>query len=248
MVNNALKTLFSDIADAIRSKNGSTETMKPAEFPNKIKDISSGGYAEGYADGKQAEYDAFWDTIQKNGDTYMHYGYMFANGDVWTQEHIEKVKYKNLKANYSSVIFSSNKSITDLSAFSIETPYTPYGNIGKTSYSNTFGGCENLVKSPLLHLGSIGSCPNMFNGCFALEELQTYYDPNDPSGYLTSDLDLQYSTKLNRKSIEDLVYGLSPDTSEKAITLSKVARQNAFTDEEWATLIATKANWAISLV
>ncbi len=211
-----------------------------------------------YATGKQAEYDAFWDTIQKNGDTYMHYGYLFSNGDVWTQENIEKVKYKNLKASYSSVIFSGNKSITDLSAFSIDTPRTTHG-IGKTSYSNTFGGCENLVKSPLLHLGSMSSNPNCFNRCYALEELQTYYDPNDPNGYLTGDLDLQYSTKLSRKSIENLVNGLSPDTSGKTLTLSEAAVNKAFEtsegandgvdSDEWKNLTTTEhPNWSISLI
>lgn len=38
---NALSTLFTDIANAIRAKTGepSTATMKPAEFPQKITDI-----------------------------------------------------------------------------------------------------------------------------------------------------------------------------------------------------------------
>jgi hypothetical protein len=39
MAENVLGTLFSDIADAIRSKTGSTETMKPAEFPEQINNI-----------------------------------------------------------------------------------------------------------------------------------------------------------------------------------------------------------------
>jgi hypothetical protein len=215
-------------------------------------------YEQGFEDGKKAEYDAFWDNIQKNGDTFMSYRYLFANEDVWTQENIEKVKYKNLKANYSSIMFVGNTSITDLSAFSIETPHTFYGDIGKTSYSNTFGGCENLVKSPLLHLGSMGGCPNMFANCFALEELNTYYDESDPNGYLTADLDLQYSTKLNRKSIEDLVYGLSPDTSGKTITLSRAAVDKAFETSggledgadspEWYSLIDTRSNWTFNLI
>ncbi len=40
---NALGTLFSDIADAIRGKTGDTGTMKPAEFPTAIERIVSGG-------------------------------------------------------------------------------------------------------------------------------------------------------------------------------------------------------------
>lgn len=40
---NVLGNLFKDIADAIRSKNGETGTMKPAEFPEKIAAIQTGG-------------------------------------------------------------------------------------------------------------------------------------------------------------------------------------------------------------
>lgn len=46
MANNALSSLFSDIADAIRGKTGDTATMKPAEFPEKIATIETGCEAE----------------------------------------------------------------------------------------------------------------------------------------------------------------------------------------------------------
>ena len=99
---------------------------------------------------------------------------------------------------------------------------------------------------------------NCFNRCFALEELQTYYDPNDSNGYLTGDLDLQYSTKLSRTSIENLINGSSPITSDKTITLSLTAVNKAFetsegandgeTSTEWLTLKDTKPNWTFVLV
>ena len=40
---NALGELFSNIANAIRDKTGSTETMKPIDFPIKIAEIEGGG-------------------------------------------------------------------------------------------------------------------------------------------------------------------------------------------------------------
>ena len=40
---NALGQLFGGIADAIREKSGETGTMKPAEFPEKIRSIETGG-------------------------------------------------------------------------------------------------------------------------------------------------------------------------------------------------------------
>lgn len=43
MSNNVLGNLFQDIADAIRSKKGGTETMKPNEFPANISALEIGG-------------------------------------------------------------------------------------------------------------------------------------------------------------------------------------------------------------
>lgn len=42
---NALTTLFEEIAQAIKDKTGDTATMKPAEFPEKITGIQTGGGA-----------------------------------------------------------------------------------------------------------------------------------------------------------------------------------------------------------
>lgn len=47
---NALANLFTDIADSIRSKTGSTEKLSPSDFPSQIDSISvGGGGAEGCA-------------------------------------------------------------------------------------------------------------------------------------------------------------------------------------------------------
>ena len=44
---NVLGTLFGEIADAIREKSGEGGTMKPAEFPDKIAQIVTGGGGSG---------------------------------------------------------------------------------------------------------------------------------------------------------------------------------------------------------
>jgi hypothetical protein len=43
MADNVLGVLFQDIADAIRTKTGGTDTMKPNEFPTQIANIPVGG-------------------------------------------------------------------------------------------------------------------------------------------------------------------------------------------------------------
>ena len=50
---------FTEIADAIRSKTGETDLIKPSDFAGKVEDV--------YDAGKQAEHDRFWDSFQRNG-------------------------------------------------------------------------------------------------------------------------------------------------------------------------------------
>lgn len=62
----AIKTYFQNIADAIRAKGGTVATLTPAEMPQAIADLPSGGggdftpveplasdYKDGYVDGSQ---------------------------------------------------------------------------------------------------------------------------------------------------------------------------------------------------
>ena len=44
---NVLSTLFQDIVNAIRSKNGDTDKMKPIDFPEAIFSIEGGGSSGG---------------------------------------------------------------------------------------------------------------------------------------------------------------------------------------------------------
>lgn len=73
-------------------------------------------------------------------------------------------------------------------------------------------------------------------------------------GVIGQDLDISYqnvkpsSSALSGDSIKNIIEHLSPTATGKKLTLSKTARTNAFTDTEWAALIAPKSNWTISLV
>ena len=187
-----------------------------------------------YDAGKQAQYDEFWDDFQKNGTEYMYYGYAFANRDVWTQDMIEKVKYKNLKANQFSYVFIDNTSITDLSMFTFECS-------GTLPLNNTFGNCQNLKKCMPINCNKVYNFANVFNKCNALEELFL-------SGTLKrSGLDLKSSTKLSKESIESVINVLSSTASGQTVILSQTAVDNAFTAEEWEELVNTKMNWTITL-
>jgi hypothetical protein len=200
------------------------------------------GYAEGFEAGKKAENDAFWDGAQKNGTEPVYYGYLFCNRDVWTQERIEKVKYKHFIAQYFAVVFNGNTSITDLSMFTMESYKYDDGGHAKFSLSACFSGCSNLVKCMPLNFDFVSGAPNAFNGCAALEELPI-------SGTIkVGDLNLKDSPKLSKASITSIINALSTTTSGLTVTLSKTAKEAAFTDAEWETLKNTRSNWNIDLV
>ena len=67
-------------------------------------------------------------------------------------------------------------------------------------------------------------------------------------GNITNVTTFADSTKLSRASIESIIASLWDDaTSDNTITFSQTAVNNAFTTEEWETLVATKPNWTIAL-
>lgn len=216
-----------------------------------ILDTKADGYDNGFEDGKKAEYDAFWDDFQKNGTEFLYYGYAFANKDLWTQEAMDKIKYKHFLANYFSVVFSNNASITDLSAFSFESERNTWGDFNRLALSYTFNGCTNLKKCMPINCGMVYSFTNAFNGCTALEELIL-------SGTnINSGLDLKWSKKLNKASLTSVINCLDITKTGQSVTLSLTAVNNAFetssgaadgsTSAEWTALVATRPSWTISL-
>ena len=73
---------FTEIADAIREKTGTTDLIKPSEFASKVNDV--------YQAGKKSQYDEFWDSFQANGER-TRYDFAFG-GTGWKQDTL-KPKY-----------------------------------------------------------------------------------------------------------------------------------------------------------
>jgi hypothetical protein len=65
------------------------------------------------------------------------------------------------------------------------------------------------------------------------------------SGTIGNDIDFKDCPKLSRASIENIIGVLSDTAEGKTATFSLEAVNNAFTDDEWNTLVATKPNWTI---
>lgn len=73
---NVLGELFQNIADAIRSKTGSTDTLKPNQFPAAIEGITTGGGSSG---DNRVKYVTF--VYEENGETKEH-SYPVIEGDT----------------------------------------------------------------------------------------------------------------------------------------------------------------------
>lgn len=183
------------------------------------------GYDFGFDEGKKAEYDRFWDTFQQNGKRRM-YAYAFSFG--WDD------------SNFN--------------------PKYPLTGIGQVTYMFYY----SLITNVDVDIEIIDNANSMFSQCSKLHTVKklivrenvpcnnTFYNCNELAnitfeGVIGQSISFQYSP-LTKESIMNVVEHLSSTASGKTCTFNKTAKEAAFTADEWATLIATKTNWTISLI
>ena len=170
------------------------------------------------------------------------------------EEHNVVIDTKNL--TIASRFFSNCYTLTSFPDFD-------FSNCESISYF--FNNCYALVEVGTIGNENIKNCEHLFYGCGNLKKIGMVYSNENTlwdrtsfycgkledvriSGVIgASDISLQWSTKLSKESITSFINALSLTATGKSITFSKTAKQNAFTDTEWASLIATKPNWTISL-
>ena len=213
--------------------------------------------------GKQAEYDKFWDKYQNNG-TRGNYSYAFgadsADDNGWDDE-LFKPKY-DIIANGASYMFRYSK-ITNLKQILIDCGVKFIPNT--TTFYYTFH-ASAITHIPDLSSAEAKNCQNAFNGCadlVSIDKLKVIETCVFDAAFIgctslenliiegvigTSSFNVRYSPKLSKASITSIINVLSTTTSGLTVTLSKTAKEAAFTTDEWAALIATKTNWTISLV
>jgi hypothetical protein len=234
--------------------------------------VGGGSYDEAFAEGKQAEYDAFWKAYQNNG-TRDNYQYGAFGGDGWVDE-LFKPKYK-IKAKYNYQMFYGCRltEILDIdfseasdmqSTFSVCYYLEHIGEIAAIKSKNNksaFHACKKLKTIDKLIVNSAATFDSTFYQCEALENITI-------EGEIGNDINFQWSTKLKAASIESIVNHLSDTVSGKTLTLSKTAADTAFpcwyenengewvnvgcgANGEWLELIAPKVEngkWIIDLV
>ena len=219
-----------------------------------------------YEAGKNAEYDAFWDTFQQNGSKTI-YRNAFANTG-WTPE-IFKPKYKIvLGANdYSAVgmfYWFGNADAPELDYRTVKHMIDTSGitsaqemfHSARINYIDVdFSNCQSIYccfaggwqARTLTHitLKISEKCTNMAYAFSRCDELTDLFFAE--GSVVAADIDLEVCP-LTKSSMENAINALSPTVSGKTIILNKSAKDATFTADEWAALIATKSNWTISLV
>ena len=247
---------ISAIADAIRSKTGSAEKYYTSEMAD--------GVAEVYEAGKKAEYDAFWDSYQNNGNR-SSYGNAFS-GEGWNDD-VYNPKY-SMQSSYSYAMFYGSR-IYDIykdGKVSIDfSKSTEIGNLFSNSlvrYIDVLDTSSATVMNTLLYRAQelstinklvihqgITSATNTFGYCGALENVTI-------EGVIPVSIDIHWSP-LTYDSILSIITHLSDTVTGQTLTLSKAAVNKAFetsasandgsTSAEWLALVASKPNWTISL-
>ena len=231
-------------------------------------------YNSGVENGREREYDKFWDVIQQHGRR-VDYKFAFA-GVGWTETNFYP-KYDLTISNGTSTFHQCNfkgNLKERLEECGVEMRFTG------SSFANTFVDCDMITELPEIdasrattlgatfqNMGSLVTLPiilptatrvnwnSTFNICKSLVNLTLTGKIYDRNG---SSINLSWSKLLSKASIENVIECLDTSVVDQYITLSLTAVNNAFetsegaadgsTSTEWANLIATRSNWTINLL
>ena len=225
------------IADTIRSKTGSKNTITPEKMANGVEDTYEMGKTNrDYNWWQKYQTSASAPTIPRN-----NYLYAFA-GEGWNDETYNPVKTINATTHCGDV-FAYSK-ITDTKVpVSIDSSVT-------TNKTACFRNATEMVTIRKFIINEKQSMIQQFTNCKKLENLTI-------EGTIGREFNAQWCP-LSRASIENVVSCLSTTTTGLTCTFKTSAVNNAFetsegaadgsTSEAWNTLMATKSNWTFSLI
>ena len=216
-----------------------------------------GGYDQGFAEGRQAEYDRFWDTYQQNGERTDYQGAFAREG--WTDENFAPkhdlictncegmfryngivdvkgiLEKRNIKFDTSACIGVNSLFYTN-STRATALPAVDVSSV--TGVINApFYGQSKVTHLELLNIQEVATFQNVFNFCTALEELVV-------TGTIGTNFSVYASSKLNTESVQCIIDHLKDLTGQITQTLRFHATVGAkLTDEQKATI--TAKNWTL---
>lgn len=220
-----------------------TEPVSPHDRISYLDENIPNVYDKGVTDGRQAEYDRFWNAYQLNG-TRREYTYSFS-GNAWDDEAYNPKYDIIVEYNQGTNMFRGNMSITNT-----KVPIRfRYVNSGGSTY--VFNGCNNLATIPLLEVVTSQPYTGWFANCINLANITM-------SGIIGNDISFQWCP-LTKDSITSVVSVLSDTASGKTVTFKKTAVNTAFgidvddtttypEGSEFYTLRHSKDNWSFNYV
>lgn len=186
---------------------------------------AAGGYDTGYADGKQAEHDRFWDAYQQNGNK-TNYDQAFAYGH-WNDDTYDPKYDIVCGAGVSTRQAFYNGRMT-----STKVPIR----VKNTTLNSTFAG-STIKTIVLLELVGVTGYNNPFSSCAALENITI-------AGSIDVSVSLSASPLLTQPSVQSIIDHLKDLTGQTAQTLTLHADVGArLTDAQKATV--TAKNWTL---
>lgn len=209
------------------------------------KALEKDGYNEGFEDGKQAEYDAFWDALQNYGKR-TEYSATFAQ---WNIEYI-RPKYKVVPTQSSvGSLFNNNKKL-----LAVEKNYFDFSQITTLNADYICNACDKLLVFEDCGLPALDRYARCWRYCSNLHTIEvirsnenttfTYAFENCTSlenltieGTIGQNIDFQWSTLLTHASIKSIIehLSLSPSIANgKTLTLSKKAVDAAIEGNIWS--------------
>lgn len=213
-----------------------------------IPSIHEAGKKEGIEEGKKAEYDAFWDTLQDYGNEQGRNYYYAFSYNLWDDTTFNP-KYPIIgQANTSTgchSIFYANTLITDTKVPII---------VKARSLHSTFYRCKNLIT-----IREINVSPATIYAEGTFQECESLVNLKITGTIEQNNFNLCWSKKLSTESIVSVIEALSDEESLSglSVTLSQTAVDNMvfpFTSEKtgitynsWSELESTRDKWTITL-
>ncbi len=202
---------YNDIAKMLAQVIGDGKTCFPSEMSYRVELAGAKGWDAGCEwgreQGRQAQYDEFWDDIQNNGEK-CSYGRAFG-GNRWTDTTFNP-KYP-IYASNAQACFHSNTYITripvvvDISELTTDINYV----------NQMFYNCSRLVTIPLKVSQETLYASNTFQSCSALENLTI-------DGTIgTTGFDVHWSTKLSYDSLLSILNACKKENAAVTVTLPK---------------------------
>lgn len=215
-----------DIADAIRAKNGSSDTYKPSEMAEAIRGIEGGGEGLDFSKIYDADNTDYVNNLLKDAISYA-----------------ETIKKSSLSGNlqykwsgtkmmfFPQVDLSKVNSLSNAFASCYNLVYVADIVSDKiTSFLNPFFDCHALKKIKKIHLPNCTSMYGAFYQCYTLKSIDEWYTPKNKSlhdtffrCYLLTDLPI-----IDTTNVTDFGRTFSNCRNLKKIELTSVKNATTF--------------------